>query len=90
MSSWLLALLASSQVPYELLALVLNDARKSGYSSTEKSLLPKDLFSRHFNPSEDLPRTIILNISTRKIETEKRKRDIRRISYSNSNKIPPL
>ena len=37
MSSWLLALLSSSQVPYELLAIVLE--QESMYTGTQKELV---------------------------------------------------
>ena len=40
------------------------------------------------NPFENLPQTITLNISTRKIDSAKGKQDIRRISCKNSGKFP--
>ena len=50
----------------------LNSARKSDPTRTEKPLT-MEVSSRQFNPGENLPRTITLNYSARKTETEKRK-----------------
>ena len=61
----------------------LNNAVKSGPTSTEKSPMPTKISCRQFNPGENLPRAITLNNSTRKIETEKRARHIKRILYRN-------
>ena len=46
------------------------------------------LDSRQFNPGENLPRIIFLNISKRNIESAKRKQDIKRILYRSSANSP--
>jgi len=43
------------------------------------AFLPTDLFSRQFNPGENLPGTITLNEVTNRIDLAMRNQDIRRI-----------
>ena len=50
---------------------------------TVRRNLPTQISSRQLNTGKNLSRTFIINNSTRKIETEKKKQYIKRISLAN-------
>ena len=57
----------------------LSNVRKSGSTSREKFFLPTDISARQLNSGEHLLQTITVKIPTRKLESAKRKQQIRRI-----------